>query len=126
MPGLQDLMGGLLQGAGGPAPTPPNAGGPEAGLKVLAEMQQQPPPGGEEQMLAEASNLIGQAASRMSMRSAKAGKALADALSKIQQAREAMKDVASGPLAPPPDLAMNGMAPGGLPGGMPPAMPQAA
>jgi len=82
---------------------------------MLAGLQQQPPPEGEQEALRDASMKIGMALSRVQTRSAKAARLLADALSKVQQAREALQQEGQRGLSPPPDLgfAGGGMAAGG-------------
>ena len=94
-------------------------GGPEEMLKVLAGMQKSPPPSGEQEALRDASMKIGMAASRWQTRSPKAARLLADALSKIQQAREVMDALKTSPLEAPPDLGLGG------PGGPSPMGPMA-
>jgi hypothetical protein len=114
-----------MPGQGGPPPSPmgpapPGAGGgPEGILQMLAGLQQQPPPDGEKEALNDATMKLGMALSRIQLRSAKAAKLLADAISKVQQAKEALAQEGQRGLQPPPDL---GLAGGGL-SGAPPANP---
>jgi hypothetical protein len=82
-------------------------GGPEQMLKVLAGMQSSPPPSGEEEALRDASMKIGMAASRVAQRSAKAARLLAEAIAKIQSAREALQAEPSRALAAPPDFGLS-------------------
>jgi hypothetical protein len=90
-------------------------GGPEGLLKILASLQKQPPPDGETQAIQQAANLLSMALSRVQMRSASSAKLLADAISKVQSAREALAKEGSGAVASPPDLGMTGgMPPGQL------------
>lgn len=113
MPGLTDLLGGLMGGGGGapggggpmPMGAPPGLGGGDP-MQALMGLQEQPAPDGEDQALQDASLKIGMAYSRIQMRSPKAAKLLADASSKVQQAREALKQEGSRPLGAPPSLGM--------------------
>jgi hypothetical protein len=95
---------------------------PIAGLQALAQMQQSPPPSGEQDALRDASMQIGFAASRIAQRSAKAARLLAEALAKIQSAREALESEGNRPLGQPPDLGAGPMAGGGQPPANPMAM----
>jgi len=63
---------------------------------------------------------IGMALSRVQLRSPKAARLLADALSKVQQAREAMQQEGKGAMNAPPDLGFAGAGGPGTPpmGGM--------
>jgi hypothetical protein len=61
---------------------------------------------------------IGMAASRFQLRSPKAARLLAEALAKIQAAREALDTEGSRPMAAPPDL---GLGQGGAPAGPSPS-----
>jgi hypothetical protein len=109
----------LLQGGGAnPAVGGGMGAGPEKGLEVLASMQQSPPPDGEQDALKEASRLIGMVAARWQLRSPKATKFLAEALTKIQSSRETMAEQGSQQMSPPPDL---GLAGGAGSAGAPPA-----
>jgi len=112
-----------LPGGGGPPPAPMQGPGlpggpPDPVLAGLAMLQQSPPPEGEQEALRDASTKIGMAMSRVQTRSPKAARLLADALSKVQQAREALQQEAQKQLPAPPDLGLSGgsMA-GGMPGG---------
>src|SRR5215467_4927938 len=102
------IPGAMMPGMGGGSPDaqmgPSN---PIAGLQALQSMaqnQQSPPPSGEQDALRDASMQIGFAASRIAQRSAKAARLLAEALAKIQSAREALESEGNRPLGQPPDL----------------------
>lgn len=107
MPGMGGPPGAPPMG-GPPGPAPEGGGGPEGILKMLAGLQQQPPPDGEQEALRDASMKIGMAMARIQMRSAKAARLLADALSKVQQAREALQQEGHRSLNAPPDLGFAG------------------
>lgn len=79
---------------------------------MLAGLQQEPPPSGEQEALRDASMKISMAMGRVQLRSAKAARLLADALSKVQQAREAMQQEGKGAMNAPPDLGFGAGAPG--------------
>ena len=100
----------------GPSPM----GGPDPmGLEALGQLQSQPSPGGEEQALADASLNIGMALTRIHMRSPRAARLLSDALSKLNQAREALQTEASAPVGAPPNL-LGGLTPNtGMTGSIP-------
>jgi hypothetical protein len=102
---------------------PPIAGLPPGALDALKNLQETPAPAGETQALAEATMKIGMALQRIYLRSPKASKLLADALAKVQQAREELeKNPGGGAQGPPPNL-LGGMTPapmGGMGGPMAP------
>ena len=83
-------------------------------LQMLAQLQQSPPPSGEEEALNQATMVLSFAMSRIQMRSSKAAGMLADAISKIQKAKDAMKEAGSGPVGQPPDMGYAGSAMGGV------------
>ena len=106
MPGAQPPVGGGLPGA---PPQPGAGGGPmDAIMQGLLSLQQTPEPDGVDQALQEASLKIGFAASRTQARSAEVTKMLTEAASKIQGARQKLKDLPTQPLSPPPNLGFEG------------------
>jgi hypothetical protein len=93
-------------------------GGPDAGMKVLAGMQQQPPPDGEKQALQDCVRQLGMVISRTQLRSAKAAKLFSEAATKIHAGQMVLEELGNSPVAAPPDLgATGGMMPPSNPGG---------
>ncbi len=116
----------MLQGGGAPPPGDAGGGGnplgnPESALKVLNSMQQVPPQSGGDELFRQASAAVGQLYNQIAGRSAKAAKAVSEALVKLNQARQDLQQEGSRPLAGPPDLGMGGPM-GGAPT-QPPPMP---
>ena len=101
-------IGGGLPGAP-PQQGPGGGGGPiDAIMQSLLGLQQTPEPDGVDEALRDASMKIGFAASRTQLRSAKVTKMLTEAVSKIQGAREELKNLPTQPLSPPPNLGFEG------------------
>lgn len=88
---------------------PPMPGPPPDAMGAMGMLSNAPSPDGEQQALMEASEKVGLALARAWLRSPKAARLLADALKKIQDAREALDQAGKGPVGAPPDL--GGMAP---------------
>ncbi len=99
-------------GGGMPGPSP----GPNPAMKALEGLAGVPSPQREEKAMAEASAQLQIALIGVYGRSAKAADHLAKAYQEIQKAREALKELASAPVNPPPDLLGSG---GPMPMGMP-------
>lgn len=85
---------------------PPMGGpmGPDPAMAALEGLAGVPSPQREEKAMAEASAQIQIALTGVYGRSAKAAKFLSTAYRDIQSAREALKELASAPLGPPPEL----------------------
>ena len=107
-PGAGGPPGGGQPGAGGP--------GPEAIMGILAALQGTPQQAQEPPIFQEATNALGLLLQRVQTRSAKAAKAIADALAKVQQAKVDLANESSKSMQPPPDLGLTGG--GGMSGGM--------
>ena|SRR5437879_5935216 len=107
-----------IPGMPGPAPgaSPmPSPGGGAPPMEMLEQFAGMPSPGGEDELLGEATNQISLALTRIHLRSPRAAKLLADAQSKVQQAREVLSEDSMAPLGLPPNLlggGMPGMGPG--------------
>jgi len=79
-------------------------GGPDPAMAALQGLSGMPAPQREEKALAEASANIQLALAGVYSRSAKASRHLSNAYSEIQQAREALNDIAAEGVGMPPDL----------------------
>lgn len=104
-PGMPPMMG---QSPMGPSP---------GAMAALKDLQQVPVGKRIEEALEDVSLKLGQALADAHLQSARAAKLLADALSRVEQAREALAENATAALPSPPDMG------GGMPGGgNPPSM----
>ena len=118
-PPMMNLNPGMMAGPGLPGMGPsPMGGPPQAAMQALDQMAADPTPEGEVDAMHEATVKLRVALSRVYMRSHRASKHLADAISSIQKAREALQDDSQSPVGLPPDL-LGGMPPSpmGRPGG---------
>jgi hypothetical protein len=118
MPGAAPI-GGDLPGAP-PQPQGAPGAGILDGLKSLLGAQQSPEPDGIEKALTDATMLLQFATSRLGVRSAEITKILADAVGKIQQARQRLKEMPTAPLNAPPDIGFAGAGAGAPPAPMGP------
>lgn len=98
------------------APGAPPFGGPPQGLESLQQLLQQPSPDAEQSALSQATMQLGGVLPRVHLRSPRAAKLIADAISRLESARDALTEDMTEALAPPPDL-LGGLTPNrsGLP-----------